>query len=371
VREVVSLGESGVDAPSQVMKEEARVDVTWFCSSASDDRFLKGVLILLAASACRGDHPLSRGIEEGIGRLIGTDALAQVLAGIDVEDFESVTGHGVRFRLGTMRADVGSTSWNSRDDGPQASNDAALTPKLREWMEAERARASTVVAARVSGVVVGLVALCDPLQPSAKAVIEELHRSNEDVWMCTGDHAQTANAVAEELGLPPDRVVAGAPPSEKARLVEKLQADAQRVVVVGDGVNDAPALAAANVGVAIGAGVRITVDAADVVLVRSDLRDLLAFRQLASATVFCIRRNFMWATVFNGAMLPLAAGVLWHHGIHIKPEMAGAAMATSSIMVVTSSLLLRGFRPSGAAAVSEVDAVSQLSLERQPLKESS
>lgn len=337
-------------------------NVFWLGSSGSDraESLFRGLAVILAASASLGEHPLSRGISEGMRTLLGEEALGQLLAAAPpIEDFESVVGYGLRFRLADMVLQVGSTSWG-----------ASPGPEQAAWAEAERRNAATVVAARVTGVIVGLVALRDPLQPAAQAVVADLRRCREDVWMCTGDHVDTALAVAAELGIPSEHVVAGAPPSEKKSLVEKLQSSGRRVVVVGDGVNDAPALATASVGIAIGAGARITIDAADVVLVRSDLRDVLVFRQLAVATVQCIMRNFGWALCFNSLMLPLAAGALWKYGIMIRPELAAAAMASSSILVVTQSLTLRWFRPSAAASAPQLEEkISKKPLEQRPLTE--
>lgn len=341
-------------------------EVSWFGGDGPNDPLLCGLGVLLVASASHADHPLSRGIESGVRQLLGEQVVEQLLASAPkVEGFEAVTGRGVRFQLGGISADVGSTSWNSRTE---AESSEGLSPELVAWADRERQRAATVVAARVDGVVVGLVALRDQLQPAARAVVSDLVRMGEKVYMCTGDHRATALAVAAELGLPQDRVFAESPPAEKARLVESLKAQSLRVLVVGDGVNDAPALAAADVGVAIGSGVKITVDAADVVVVKSCLRDFLIFIQLAKATVSCINRNFIWACVFNALMLPLAAGVFFQQGIHVKPEVAGAAMATSSIMVVSSSLMIRNFRPWASAGDTQNGCASSgLPLEQIPL----
>lgn len=291
-----------------------------------------GLCVLLCASAFRSEHPLSRGCEEGARKLAGCEA-KKLLEHLEVSDFQVLNGIGVKFALGELEVTVGHLDY------------LQSTSELTAWAEEKRSEACTIVAIQVNGVVLGMAALRDTLQPSCRQVISQLQEAGEEVWMCTGDHSITAAAVADELGIPMKHVRANCLPAHKAALVAELQAARKRVIFVGDGVNDAVALTSAEVGVAIGAGARLTVDAADVVLVRSDLQELLTVKQLAKATVWCIKRNFAWAFVFNLGMIPLAAGVLQHRGIHLPPAAAAAAMACSSIMVVSSSLMLRGFRP--------------------------
>jgi len=330
--EVAAFGRSS----TQVLTQGSGIEVVALDSGEPSRDFVLGFSALLAASASRAEHPLSRGLEEGACALADcpgdpTRLLKFVPA---VEDFTSELGQGVRFRLGSMEVMVGSVEWAAGD-----------CPSLTSWVQMQRNQSSTIVAVRAAGVVLGLAALRDALQPTSCEVIQELEKAGEEVWMCTGDHSATANAVARELGIHPDRVRAESVPAFKAGLVAELQAAGKRVIFVGDGVNDAPALTSAEVGVAIGAGARLTVDSADIVLVKSELQELLTMKQLALATVFCIKRNFLWAFVFNACMIPLAAGVLHHQGIHLPPAAAAAAMALSSVTVVSSSLLLRRFRP--------------------------
>lgn len=292
--------------------------------------------LLFAASAARSEHPLSRGIEDGMRRLVGDARLSALLGALPpITEVEALVGHGVSFKLGNTLVKVGSAAW--------VVPDLLLRPDLLPWVEEQCSKASTVVGLSVDSSPVGFVALRDELRPSAKAIVDEFRRLGDDVWMCTGDRQHTALAIAADVGVPNDRVVADARPEDKASLVRRLRDRGDHVVVVGDGVNDAPALALANLGIAIGAGVRLTVDAADVILVKNDLEDVYKFKQLALATSCTIKRNFLWAFIFNATMLPVAAGLFAQFGVSLSPTWASAAMACSSIAVVLSSLQLRWF----------------------------
>lgn len=337
-QEVASLGRqlttrtatSSTDRSIAVVQLDRNAQPVPFQGSESE---LLGLCILLAASASHSEHPLSRGCEEGAAQVAGCTAAMLLQGAPEVSDFEVLLGVGVKFRLGDLKVSVGFLEYLSSD------LDAT------DWAQGQRSRGCSIVAVQANGILLGMAALRDTLHPNAWQVIQELKDAGEEVWMCTGDHSTTAAAVADELGIPMKNVRAECAPAHKAALVAELQTSGRRVVFVGDGVNDAVALTAAEVGIAIGAGARLALEAADVVLARSDLQELLTVKQLALATVWCIKRNFLWAFVFNLCMIPLAAGVLQHRGIHLPPAAAAAAMACSSIMVVSSSLLLRRFKP--------------------------
>jgi Cu+-exporting ATPase len=219
-------------------------------------------------------------------------------------------------------------------------------------------------------VLAGFVAMSDSLKPDATAVIRYLHdKLRLDVWMVTGDNVATATHVARLAGLPADRIVAGVKPIGKLEHVRRLQKAGQSVVFIGDGINDAPALAAAEVGVAVGSGMDVAIETADVVLMKSDLSSVATCLDLSRA---CMRRigraaaprsiaymhradlsyivapptgiNFVWACAYNAVGLPLAAGVLYPM-VTLPPMFAGAAMALSSVSVICSSLLLKCYRP--------------------------
>lgn len=277
--------------------------------------------------------------------------------------YESLDGMGVRCELPTSHLEVKVASASLLMSSPAPG-------ELQEWATEALEAGATVVAVEVAGEVLGLVAMRDALQPFARRVVAQLEMAGAEVWMCTGDHAKSAACVAKECGIHQDRVIAGARPNDKVHLVERLQREpllAERkqswwdtlcvrrpdgpgsskalVAMVGDGLNDAPALAAADVGVAIGAGRDVTVRAADVVLVRRDLRDLVVFFDLARLTLRTIRLNFLWALVFNASALPVAAGALWHFGVTLSPQVAVGLMLSSSLFVISSSLSIRSFEP--------------------------
>jgi len=232
-------------------------------------------------------------------------------------------------------------------------------PMLSAWVEANVLDGATVVAVAVNDFPLAAVALRDAVAPTARLCVAHLEMSGVEVWMCTGDHRKAAEAVARECGIEASRVIAQALPADKVQVVKYLQGEAEpppgktslslrskaTVAMVGDGINDAPALAAADLGVAIGAGQNVTVDAADIVLVRSDLSDLLAFLSLSKETLNTIWFNFLWAFLFNICALPVAAGVFWRYNLLMNPQIACVLMLGSSLFVVLSSLLLKRFQP--------------------------
>jgi Cu+-exporting ATPase len=266
-------------------------------------------------------------------------------------DFENITGVGVRCSLEGIGLEVASAT---KVLSPGASDSSSLL--LAEWVDSMRAAGATVVAVAVEGAPLAAVALQDSLAPHARACVASLQMSGAEVWMCSGDHQVAARSIAREVGITSDHVVAEALPGDKVTTVEKLKAsfkDGQHRVVamVGDGVNDAPALAAADIGIAIGAGHDVTVEAADIVLVRTDLRDLAGFFMLSRDTLKTIQFNFLWAFLFNVCALPVAAGALWHWRITMSPPLAACVMLSSSLFVCLNSLSLTYFKPASIACV--------------------
>ena len=232
---------------------------------------------------------------------------------------------------------VGNRKWMARNGVPVPPAAEAQLSRL------ERAGRTAVIAA-VYGVPALVLGLADRVKPEAADAVGALRHMGVDVWMVTGDTALTAGAVARAVGIPPDRVIAGVLPGGKSDKVAALQAAGGVVAMVGDGVNDSPALAAADVGMAIGAGAQIAVAAADIVLIRSDLRDVVTALHLSRAVFSRIWLNFTWALGYNALGIPIAAGLffpLLHTGV--PPEIAGLAMALSSVSVVVSSLLLKRY----------------------------
>jgi Cu+-exporting ATPase len=205
------------------------------------------------------------------------------------------------------------------------------------------AAGKTPVYVALDGSLAAVIAIADTLKASSSAAVSELRRLGLQVVMLTGDNETTAAAIAREAGV--DRVLADVRPDEKAAQIRRLQAEGKKVAMVGDGVNDAPALASADVGVAIGTGTDIAIESAGVTLMSGDLLGLVTAFALSRATMRNIKQNLFWAFAYNVALIPLAAGVFYpFSGILLDPIFAAAAMALSSVTVVSNALRLRGFR---------------------------
>jgi Cu2+-exporting ATPase len=217
---------------------------------------------------------------------------------------------------------------------------AASAPRLGERAAALEGAGRTVVYAAVDGAAAGIIAIADTVRPSAKEAILRLHTLGIQVAMLTGDNRATAERIAGELGL--DTVFAEVLPGDKAAKVSELQRTGKLVAMVGDGINDAPALAQADVGIAIGAGTDVAVETADVVLMKSDPLDVLGAIALSRATVRKMRQNLFWAVGYNTVAFPIAAGVFYPaFGLLLRPEIAALSMAGSSFLVAVNALLLK------------------------------
>ncbi|MCR4339960.1 MAG: HAD-IC family P-type ATPase, partial [Gemmatimonadaceae bacterium] len=199
------------------------------------------------------------------------------------------------------------------------------------------------------GKLAGLLAIADPIRSTSRDAIAQLRRLGLDVVLVTGDNERTAKAIAREAGI--DRVVAGVLPEGKVAEIKRLQSEGQVVAMVGDGINDAPALAQADIGMAIGGGTDIAAEAADVVLMRGDLGSVVQAVRLSRRTMRTMKQNLFWAFIYNVVGIPIAAGALYPVlGLLLSPILASLAMAFSSVSVVTNSLRLRSFRAEGAGA---------------------
>ncbi len=287
-------------------------------------------LIRLAASAESGsEHPLAEAVVRG--------ARAMGLAIASPGEFSSRPGHGVRAIVQGRTVHVGSFRW-LEEEGIDPS---ALFPDARKLSES----GSTVISVAVDGRAAGIVAVADELKDGAPEAIGALRNMGIGVVMLTGDNPKTAESVARRVGI--DRVRAEVLPDQKAEEVRKIQAEGKVVAMVGDGINDAPALAQADVGMAIGTGTDIAIESGDIVLMSGDLRGVAAAIALSRATLRNIRQNLFWAFAYNVILIPVAAGVLFpHFRILLDPILAAAAMGLSSVTVVSNALRLRRFRMS-------------------------
>jgi Cu+-exporting ATPase len=320
-----------------------RPEVTGAYSVGSDVR----ALVLIAAAAERGsEHPLASAIVRHAGAE-GVEADSPAVA-----DFAAVPGGGVRATVDGQTVLVGSSRLLS-----QAGVGARPSERLAQIADAATARGETVVWVGVDGEFQGLLTIADRLKPEAPAAVVQLRAAGIDAWLLTGDREGAARAIGAQAGIDSDRIVADVQPAEKAAAVASLQATGLRVAMVGDGLNDAPALAQADLGVAIGTGADVAVEASDVTLVGDDLRAVPATVSLARATMRIIRQNLAWAFGYNVLLIPVAAGVLYPlTGWTLNPALAAGAMALSSVSVVTNSLRLRRFRPTAPEPMSDTRA---------------
>jgi Cu+-exporting ATPase len=285
-------------------------------------------LLRLAASLEKSsEHPLADAIVRR--------AQDRGLALADATEFVALSGRGARGVVGQVPLLVG--------------NEALLTEQridvapLRDRADALAAEGKTPMYVAASGALAGLIAVADPIKASSREAIAGMHRMGLEVVMLTGDNQRTADAIAREAGV--DRVIAGVLPAGKVAEIERLRGEGKVVAMVGDGINDAPALAAADVGMAIGTGTDIAVEAADVVLMRGDLRSVMQAIQLSRRTMRTMKQNLFWAFIYNVVGIPVAAGALYPaFGLLLSPILASGAMAFSSVSVVANSLRLRGAR---------------------------
>jgi Cu+-exporting ATPase len=285
------------------------------------------MLRLAAALERASEHPLASAIVLG--------AQERQLALSKVLDFQSITGKGVRGRVEEHEVAVGNLALL------QALNVDA--EPLRPRADELRQEGQTAMFVAIDGKPAGLLVVADPIKPSTPEAVRMLHEAGIRIVMLTGDSLTTAQAVGRKLGI--DDVVAEVLPEQKADAVKRLQAEGQIVAMAGDGINDAPALAQAHVGIAMGTGTDVAMQSAGVTLVKGDLRAIVRARRLSHATMKNIRENLFLALIYNALGVPIAAGVLFPvFGLLLNPMFASAAMSLSSVSVIANALRLRRAR---------------------------
>eukprot|EP00731_Ephydatia_muelleri_P033624 Em0034g6a len=329
-------------------------------------------LAIVGLAESNSEHPLGTAVTNYAKRILG-----DVISGMSA-DFEAIPGKGLQCSVqgvegymeqAPMTSEITrhlyytpSTSLMTSGDQTSVGQPSRVYKVLignRDWMQANgltvtdevevdvqtfEQMGQTVVLCAIDGILVGAIAIADTVKEEAALAVQALHDSGLTVILLTGDNRRTAKAIAEQVGIRSDNVYAEVLPSHKKNMVVRLQEQGLKVAMVGDGINDSPALAQADVGIAIGTGTDVAVEAADIVLVKDDLLDVVTAIDLSKQTVRRIRINFMWAVIYNLVGIPLAAGIFAPLGLSLEPWMSSLAMAFSSVSVVCSSLLLRCYR---------------------------
>jgi P-type Cu+ transporter len=274
--------------------------------------------------------------EHPLGEAIVKRATARNLKVEDPEEFNSIPGYGVEVKYSGSSVLLGNRKL-------METNSVDIRG-LEEKMASFESQGKTAMLMAVDGKAAGLIAVADTLKEHSTEAVKALKAMGLEVIMLTGDNQRTAKAIAAQVGV--DRVLAEVLPSEKANEIKRLQGEGKVVAMVGDGINDAPALAQADIGIAVGTGTDVAIETGDIVLIKNDLRDVVVGIQLSRATMRKIRQNLFWAFFYNIALIPLAAG-LFYPILHVlfDPAYAAAAMATSSVTVVSNAALLRRFKP--------------------------
>eukprot|EP01138_Halocafeteria_seosinensis_P006365 gb/GECG01006507.1/.p1 GENE.gb/GECG01006507.1/~~gb/GECG01006507.1/.p1 ORF type:complete len:1416 (+),score=201.95 gb/GECG01006507.1/:1-4248(+) len=299
----------------------------------------KQVLQYAAVAEAGSEHPLGQAIIEAAKSLQPSEKRKRLEAtAADPDTYVVEPGQGVSCSVGKTDVLIGNKTWMDNNSVHVKSRTIQELQRIQEWGE-------TGILLATNGIIRGIIGIADSPRDESATVVAALKYLGIAVWMITGDNERTAKAVAETVGIEASNVLAGVSPDGKAQKIKELQDDNNVVAMVGDGINDSPALATANVGIAVGAGTQIAVETGDIVLVRSDLRDVVTAIDLSRTVFRRIKINLLWALMYNTIGIPLAAGVLFPATkIGLPPAFAGLAMALSSVSVVVSSLLLRLYK---------------------------
>jgi Cu+-exporting ATPase len=298
-------------------------------SRLSSDSTSENDLLQIAASLeLHSEHPLARAIVEA--------AKKEQIELRDVTDFQSTTGGGVSAKLDGRQVLVGKEKF-------LIDSNVTLSDELRKQADRLQEKAQTTVWVAADGHVLGLLGIADPMKPTTTKAVHELHEMGLKIIMCTGDNRRTAESVARELGI--DEFRAEVMPDEKIEIVKRLKAKGAIVAMAGDGINDAPALAAADVGIAMGTGTDVAIESASITLVKGDLMGIVKAMHLSRSVMRNIRQNLFFAFIYNALGVPIAAGVLYPlFGVLLSPMIAGAAMSFSSVSVIANALRLRSVK---------------------------
>ncbi|MFV8764616.1 heavy metal translocating P-type ATPase [Aerococcus urinaeequi] len=297
-------------------------DIKAFNGADADD-----ILQVAASAEVGSEHPL--------GEAIVAEAKDRKLTLTASQDFQAIPGHGLQVSLNNQIVLLGNSKLMANHN-IDLSDARAVADQLA-------AEGKTPMFVGVDGQLLGIIAVADTVKENSVAAIQKLHRMGIEVAMITGDNRGTAEAIAKQVGI--DRVFSEVLPEDKANEVKKLQDEGLHVAMVGDGINDAPALAQANIGIAIGSGTDVAIESADIVLMRSDLMDVPTAVELSRATITNIKQNLFWAFAYNTIGIPVAMGILYlFGGPLLSPMFAGAAMSLSSVSVLLNALRLKGFK---------------------------
>jgi P-type Cu+ transporter len=307
---------------------EGKPTVTDFVSVGGADRLDRRLLSLIAAVERNSEHPLA----EAVVQYVQMEGAAP----IDAQDFAAIAGSGVQGMVANQLVQIGTQRW-MKELG-------IITTDLQSPRERLENDGKTVVWLAVAGQIKAIIAIADAVKPSSVKAIRALQKLGLEVVMLTGDNHRTAEVIAREVGI--QRVMAEVRPDQKVAQIQAIQAEGKRVAMVGDGINDAPALAQADVGLAIGTGTDVAIAASDITLISGDLNGIVTAIQLSHATMRNIQQNLFFAFIYNALGIPIAAGILYPiFGWLLNPMIAGAAMALSSVSVVTNALRLKNFKP--------------------------
>ena len=283
-------------------------------------------------NALRYSASLETGSNHPIAKAILDEAEERRIEIPQASKFESIAGHGLRGVVDGKAVIAGTQRLMKDNNVP--------TEPVQEVLDRLFGEGKTLSLVAVDGQVIGIIGVSDPIKESARPAVEKLKELGMEVAMITGDHTAVAEAVGKQIGI--DRVFAEVLPEDKAKYVKKLQDEGRFVAMVGDGINDAPALATADIGIAIGAGTDVAIETADIVLMKSDPYDIVAAFRLSKATVRKMKQNLFWAAIYNILAIPVAAGVFYNSlGWSLRPEISALLMSASSIIVATNAVLLK------------------------------